>query len=183
MGKIEVTQRQWEQVMGNNPVRFKDDDHPVEQVSWNDTQAFVKKFNAQGQGGFRLPTEAEWEYACRSGGKNETYCGGDDVDRLAWYTSNSGGKTHPVGQKSANALGLYDMSGNVWEWVSDWYDENYYRDSPKNNPQGPSSGASRVDRGGGWGSSPAFVRAALRYGITPGDRSYGLGFRLLRSYP
>ncbi len=145
MGKYEVTQGQWEKVMGNNPSSFKaSDSHPVETVSWNDVQDFIRKLNALGKGGFRLPTEAEWEYACRSGGKQETYCGGNDVNRVAWYWENSGEKTHPVGEKAANGLGLYDMSGNVWEWVSDWYKKDYYGKSPRNNPKGPSNGFYRL---------------------------------------
>ncbi|MCP4408103.1 MAG: SUMF1/EgtB/PvdO family nonheme iron enzyme, partial [Gammaproteobacteria bacterium] len=184
MGKYEVTQGQWEKIMGDNPSKFKKGDHyPVEQVSWDDVQGFIKRLNAKGQGRFRLPTEAEWEYACRSGGKQEKYCGGNNVDRVAWYGKNSGRKTHPVGKKAANGLGLYDMSGNVWEWVSDWYNKNYYRNSPKNNPKGPSSGARRVLRGGGWYRYPTNVRAANRDGGTPGDRYGDLGFRLLRTNP
>ncbi len=183
MGKYEVTQGEWERVMGDNPAWVKGDDHPVEHVSWDDAQSFINKLNNKGQGGFRLPTEAEWEYACRSGGRQEKYCGGNDVDRVAWYASNSGGETHPVGQKAANGLDLYDMSGNVWEWVSDRYDINYYRNSPKDNPQGPSAGAIRVLRGGSWFNSPAHVRAAFRGNDSPGDRGFNLGFRLLRTYP
>ncbi|MDP2279759.1 MAG: SUMF1/EgtB/PvdO family nonheme iron enzyme, partial [Nitrospirota bacterium] len=147
IGKYEVTQGQWKAIMGNNPSHFKDcgDNCPVEQVSWNDVQEFIQKLNEKnnppsppftkgGKGGFRLPTEAEWEYAARSGGKSERYSGGNDIDSVAWYNKNSGGKTHPVGTKQPNGLGIYDMSGNVWEWVNDWYDEFYYKNSPKNNP-------------------------------------------------
>ncbi|MCP4407488.1 MAG: formylglycine-generating enzyme family protein [Gammaproteobacteria bacterium] len=184
MGKYEVTQGQWKKIMGNNPSGFKEgDNHPVEQVSWYDAQSFIKKLNTKGQGRFRLPTEAEWEYACRSGGKKEKYCGGNDVDRVAWFSKNSGSKTHPVGKKAANSLDLYDMSGNVWEWVGDWYGKGYFNSSPKNNPQGPSSGAVRVLRGGSWYYYPARVRAADRCRDTPGFRFNGLGFRLLRTYP
>ncbi|MBF0584006.1 MAG: formylglycine-generating enzyme family protein [Magnetococcales bacterium] len=159
------------------------DDCPVEKVSWNDVQEFIQKLNARGQGRYRLPTEAEWEYACRSGGKPEKYCGGNDIDRLAWYDGNSGSKTHPVGQKAANGLGIYDMSGNVWEWVSDWYDGKYYANSPRENPKGASDGSSRVYRGGSWGDGPAYVRSADRGSGGPGGRIFDLGFRLARTLP
>jgi len=153
IGKYEVTQGQWKAIMGNNPSYFKDcgDNCPVEQVSWNDIQDFMTKLNNKTGKNYRLPTEAEWEYAAKSGGKSEKYAGGNDIDSVAWYTSNSGGKTHPVGQKTANGLGIYDMSGNVWEWVNDWYGDKYYGESPKNNPKGSNSGSDRVLRGGCWG--------------------------------
>ncbi|MCP4409703.1 MAG: SUMF1/EgtB/PvdO family nonheme iron enzyme, partial [Gammaproteobacteria bacterium] len=185
MGKYEVAQGQWKQVMGKNPSKFKKgNDHPVETVSWNDVQRFIKKLNFKGHGRFRLPTEAEWEYACRSGGKKEKYCGGNDVYQVAWHGENWKRGHHPVGGKASNGLGLYDMSGNAWEWVSDWYDENYYRNSPKNNPKGPSSGATRVNRGGGWLNFQADVRAANRYyDFVPHGRARSLGFRLLRTHP
>ena len=184
MGKYEVTQKQWRGMMGSNPSEFSGcDECPVENVSWDDVQKFIRKLNARGQGKYRLPTEAEWEYVCRSGGKPEKYCGGNDIDRLAWYSGNSGSKTHPVGQKAANGLGIYDMSGNVWEWVSDWYKNKYYADSPRENPQGPSGGSSRVFRGGRWNSSPAYVRSAGRGHGDPGYRDSSLGFRLARTSP
>ncbi|MGA1863410.1 formylglycine-generating enzyme family protein [Deferribacter thermophilus] len=181
MGKYEVTQGQWEKVMGNNPSYFKScgDDCPVERVSWNDVQNFINKLKRQTGKNYRLPTEAEWEYACRSGGKKEKYCGGDNIDAVAWYYDNSGGKTHPVGQKQPNGLGIYDMSGNVYEWVQDWYDSSYYRSSPKNNPTGPSSGSSRVKRGGSWLNLPRLVRASYRNYGTPGSRDNYIGFRLV----
>jgi len=186
MGKYEVTQKQWQTIMGDSPSNFRGDNHPVEQVSWDDVQKFIIRLNRQSGQHYRLPTEAEWEYAARSGGKQEKYAGGSDVDAVAWYSSNSGGKTHPVGQKQANGLGLYDMSGNVWEWCSDWYDGNYYSNSPRNNPQGPSTGSDRVYRGGCVGSYPKFVRSAYRSGSSPDNRGncfglrYGnLGFRLV----
>jgi formylglycine-generating enzyme required for sulfatase activity len=184
MGKYEVTQGQWQKIMGNGPSYFKEgDNHPVETVSWSDVQGFINKLNSKGQRGFRLPTEAEWEYACRSGGKQEKYCGGDDVDRVAWYSENSGHKPHPVGTKAANGLGLYDMSGNVREWVSDRYDKNYYRNSPKNNPQGPGSGSYRVIRGGSWIVDAGDCRSASRGRGGPGARGAVLGFRLARTNP
>lgn len=186
MGKYEVTQGQWKAIMGNNPSYFKDygDTCPVEKVSWNDIQDFIQKLNSRTGKRYRLPTEAEWEYAARSGGKNEKYAGtNDNLDDYAWYTSNSGSKTHPVGQKRPNNLGLYDMSGNVWEWVQDWYDAGYYKNSPKNNPQGPSSGTSVVLRGGSWYDSPGFVRASYRLIGYPSGRflSGGFGFRVVSS--
>ncbi len=181
IGKYEVTQGQWQKIMGNNPSRFSNcgDNCPVEQVSWNDIQGFFRKLNASSGKNYRLPTEAEWEYAARSGGKKEKYAGTDgSLDDYAWYSSNSGSKTHPVGQKRPNGLGIYDMSGNVWEWCNDYYGENYYSQSPRNNPEGPSSGSYRVLRGGGWGNIAAYTRAAYRNRSFPGIRDYGLGFRL-----
>jgi formylglycine-generating enzyme len=180
IGKYEVTQGEWRTVMGNNPSGFSScgDDCPVEQVSWNDVEAFIEKLNSRTGKNYRLPTDAEWEYAARSGGKREKYSGGDNVDSVAWYNGNSGNKTHPVGQKAPNGLGIYDMSGNVWEWCQDWYGYKYYETSPKSNPQGPSSGSYRVDRGGGWYSIPRYVRASYRLRGEPGLRSFILGFRL-----
>ncbi len=170
--------------MGNNPSYFKKgDDYPVENVSWYDAQEFIGKLNRRtgNRFGFRLPSEAEWEYACRSGGKPEKYCGGNAVDRLAWYRNNRGGHTHPVGTKAPNGLGIYDMSGNVWEWCMDWYDKNYYKRSPRNNPHGPSSGYIRVLRGGAWDVGPWNGRSACRGWLRPGNRGDFLGFRLIRT--
>ena len=179
MGKFEVTQAQWQRVMGTNPASFKSGENPVENVSWNDAQEFILKLNQQTGKAYRLPTEAEWEFACRSGGKQEKYCGGDNLDALAWDKANSKKKTHPVGQKKANGLGLYDMSGNVWEWCEDWHEENYYAASPRQNPLGPSSGASRVFRGGGWDDGPWVARSASRNGNAQDVRKDNLGFRLV----
>jgi formylglycine-generating enzyme required for sulfatase activity len=180
LGKYEVTQGQWEKVMGNNPSGFKGRDNPVEQVSWNDVQEYIGRLNRQSGRKYRLPTEAEWEYAARSGGKKERFSGTsqEGVGEYAWYDSNSGGQTHPVGQKKPNGLGLYDMSGNVWEWCADWYDENYYKSSPKNNPRGPSSGSMRVLRGGSRGVSLGGVRTTARDGGAPAARNGMVGFRL-----
>ena len=180
IGKYEVTQGQWQRIMGNNPSYYKNcgDNCPVEQVSWNDIQQFIQRLNNQSGKQYRLPTEAEWEYAARSGGKSEKYAGGNDVDAVAWYDGNSGRETHPVGQKQPNGLGLYDMSGNVWEWCSDWYGEKYYGQSFRDNPDGPSSGSYRVLRGGSWNDKPRDVRVANRLGYNPGYRDYYFGFRL-----
>ena len=180
MGKFEITQAQWHTIMGDNPSKFKKgDNYPVEKVSWVDTQEFIRKLSQKSGKTFRLPTEAEWEYAARSGGKKEKYSGGDSLDKVAWYNGNSKRTTHPVGGKAANGLGLHDMSGNVWEWCADWYDENYYNDSPRDNPKGPSLGLDRVFRGGGLLDSPWFVRVADRLRVEPGDRGCYLGFRLV----
>ncbi|MCX5814720.1 MAG: formylglycine-generating enzyme family protein [Proteobacteria bacterium] len=186
MGKHEVTQGQWKAVMGNNPSRSSScgDACPVENVSWDDTQEFIKKFNSRDGKSYRLPTEAEWEYAARSGGKKEKYAGissDSDLGSYAWYTSNSGNKTHPVGQKQPNSLGLYDMSGNVWEWVQDWYDKDYYSSSPRNNPKGPSSGSRKVLRGGSWDVNPGDVRASNRGSGFPPYGDVSLGFRVASS--
>ncbi|OQX74564.1 MAG: hypothetical protein B6D61_11505 [Bacteroidetes bacterium 4484_249] len=189
MGKYEVTQKQWLEIIGNNPSHFKNcDDCPVEQVSWNDVQEFIKKLNANTGLHYRLPTEAELEYAASGGslspagggaGGGFKYAGSNNIYEVAWYEDNSSKKTHPVGQKQPNELGIYDMSGNVWEWCSDWYGENYYENSPRNNPQGPSSGSYRVWRGGGWYSNSWSCRVASRIRIAPGDRGSCLGFRLV----
>ncbi len=176
IGKYEVTQRQWQAVMGSNPSKFKGDNHPVEQVSWDDVQDFIRKLNQMSGKRYRLPTEAEWEYAAR-GGKdgpgNDRY---GSPDRIAWYNGNSGDTTHPVGGKQPNAYGLHDMLGNVREWCQDWYGE--YTTSAKNNPTGPAAGSVRVDRGGSWSNYASRVRAPLRNLYTPGVRSNNIGFRL-----
>ncbi len=185
LGVYPVTQAQWERVMGSNPSRFKGPDHPVERVSWNDCQEFIRRLNdLPGERGvvYRLPTEAEWEYACRAG-STTVYSFGDSAASLgdyAWYVSNSGRKTHPVGQKKPNSWGLYDMHGNVWEWCQDWHDSGYYAAaaSPINDPTGPIAGSNRVIRGGSWGSHARYCRSANRNGHTPSRRGYDLGFRL-----
>ncbi len=178
----EVTQGQWEAVMGENPSISDDcgDDCPVEYVSWDDVQDFIDEFNSQTGKNYRLPTEAEWEYAARAGTTTKYYCGDDAscLDDIAWYDDNSGDTTHPVGQKEPNAWGLYDMSGNVYEWVSDWYDHGYYEISPSTDPQGPSSGSYRVFRGGSWYKDARLCRSASRFKNSPGNSVIGLGFRL-----
>ena len=179
MSKYEVTQRQWRDIMGSNPSYFKGCDNcPVEQVSWNDIQVFLRKLNAQTGKNYRLPTEAEWEYAAR-GGQFYKYAGSDNIGSVAWYYSNSGSKPHPVGQKPPNGYGLYNMTGNVWEWCGDWYGSDYYKNSPSNNPKSPSSGTYRVLRGGSWFSLPNLCRAANRGKRTPGYRDYDIGFRIV----
>lgn len=183
MGTFEVTQGEWEKVMGNNPSKFKGSDRPVETVSWNDAQEYIARLNQQTEKRYGLPTEAQWEYAARGGVKSRgfEYAGSNVVNEVAWYNENSGGTTIPVGRKLPNELGLYDMSGNVWEWCLDWYDQGYYRWGPSDNPAGPDGGSLRVFRGGGWDSSPGSVRAANRGWDEPGGRFVDLGFRLVRT--
>jgi formylglycine-generating enzyme required for sulfatase activity len=183
IGMFEVTQREWQEVMGENPSRFKGcgDDCPVEMVSWNEVQGYIMRLNSKTGRIYRLPTEAEWEYAARSGGKREKWPGTSNISELekyAWYSRTSGNKTLPVGQKEPNGLGLYDMSGNVWEWVQDNFDKDYYKYSPKDNPTGPSSGETRVLRGGNWGTDPWGLRATTRFGYNPAYGRDSGGFRL-----
>ena len=183
LGKYEVTQSQWEAIMGNNPSKFKKGgNHPVEQVSWDDVRRFVRRINAKERTRkYRLPTEAEWEYACRSGGKNEKYSGSNSIDRVGWYNEEWDRGHHPVGGKSPNGLGLYDMSGNVWEWVQDVYKETAYDDHTTKNPIYEGSGSGRVGRGGSWGSFAGDVRCAYRFRDGPDNRLNYLGFRLART--
>ena len=178
IGETEVTQALWEAVMGSNPSKWKGGSLPVEQVSWNDCQTFIQKLNQLTGKQFRLPTEAEWEYAARGGSKSRgyKYSGSNTIDDVAWYWDNSGKKTHPVKAKQANELGLYDMTGNVLEWCQDWYGK--YSSSPQTNPKGPSSASGRVYRGGGWYYGARFCRVSERGGLTPGNRYGSLGLRL-----
>ena len=180
IGRAPVTQREWQAVMGNNPSHFKGDDLPVESVSWDDCQEFIRKLNKMTHMNFRLPTEAEWEFAARGGNKskNYKYSGSNNIDTVAWYNGNSDGKTHSICQKKPNELGLYDMSGNIWEWCQDWYDKNYYDNSPKINPCNNKKASRRVYRGGGWYSDVSSCRIAYRNNFTPTIRNYILGFRL-----
>jgi formylglycine-generating enzyme required for sulfatase activity len=184
MQTTEVTQGQWREVMRNNPSHFKNcgDDCPVEEVSWNDVQQFVRKLNQrEGANKYRLPTEAEWEYACRAGNTTK-FCFGDSDGQLgeyAWYNSNSSWETHSVGQKKPNAWGFYDMHGNVWEWCQDWKGD--YPSGHVTDPTGLSSGSYRVDRGGSWGSYAGGCRSADRSSYDPGGRFGSLGFRLART--
>lgn len=171
IGKTEVTQRLWSAVMGSNPSNFRGENLPVENVSWFDCQEFVDRLSRLTGRIFRLPTEAEWEYAARGGNKsrNYTYSGSNDLYRVAWYTENSGSTTHPVGQKLDNELGIFDMSGNVWEWCSDNYSSSYSQ---------PRNSSNRIRRGGGWGYNASGCRVAFRYNGAPGNRSNNLGLRL-----
>ena len=180
IGETPVTQALWEAVMGNNPSQFQGRNRPVENVSWNDCMEFVKKLKRLTNQDFRFPTEAEWEFAARGGNSSEGYefAGSDDLDDVGWYNDNSDDETHPVKRKSANELGIYDMSGNVWEWCWDWYDSDYYDESPERNPTGAASGSSRVGRGGSWSIDAGGCRVALRFRVRPGTRYYDLGFRL-----
>lgn len=162
-----------------NPGFKQDDNHPVVCVTWNDAVQYAAWLSGKDKQHYRLPSEAQWEYAARGGGRIERYAGGDDVDALAWYADNAGGATHPVGLKMPNALGLYDMSGNVWQWTADWYSQSYYRQSPKQNPNGPVAGTKRVFRGGSWFYDARGVRASYRDFAAPDYRSSYLGFRLV----
>ena len=179
IGETEVTQELWQAVMGSNPSDFSGTNLPVETVSWDDCQTFITKLNQLTGKNFRLPTEAEWEYAARGGQKSKgyKYAGSNTLSDVAWYRDNSSSKTHPVKQKQANELGLYDMSGNVWELCQDWYDN--YGSAAQTNPIGPSSGFTRLNRGGSWLSSASGCRVAYRYSDSPGYRGCDLGFRVV----
>jgi formylglycine-generating enzyme required for sulfatase activity len=210
IGETEVTQELWETVMGTSVRQQREKansswslygeggSYPMYYISWDECQEFIKKLNALTGCSFRLPTEAEWEYAARGGkeSKGYTYCGSNTLDDVGWYWKNSGDKflngvdsdqdwdkvetnhcqTHPVGTMYANELGLYDMSVNVWEWCSDWYSN--YSESPQTNPKGPSTGSNRVYRGGGWNHNARFCRVSFRSQASSGYRSYYLGLRL-----
>ena len=194
-----VTQSEYQRVMGENPSAFNGfrgifgffanpggPSWPVEQVSWEDAMAFCRRLSAQEGTEYRLPTEAEWEYACRSG-STDRWCFGDDESQLeqyAWYGTNSGSRTHPVGEKKPNGWGLYDMHGNVWEWCADWWDANYcqqFANKVAVDPTGPAGGSGRVYRGGCWDFDASFCRSACRAGSAPGYRCDSLGFRLART--
>jgi len=182
IGKYEVTQAQWKAIMGYNPSNFKGDDLPVENVSWDDVQDFLQKLNVKTGKKYRLPTEAEWEFAARGGNKSKgyTYSGSNTLNDVAWLSDNSNSKTHVVGSLKANELDIYDMSGNVWEWCSDWYDENYYKNSPTQNPKGPNNGDTRVLRGGSWYFNSDVCRVANRIRYFPTGRDGYGGFRVAR---
>ena len=181
IGKTEVTQVLWEAVMGINPSRFKGDYLPVENVSWDDCQEFIRKLNSMTGQNFRLPTEAEWEFACRGGNNSRgyKYSGSNNLGSVAWYDGNSGNKTHPVGTKAPNELGIYDMSGNVWEWCADWYGD--YSSGAQTNPTGPYGGSNRVYRGGSWNYDVGRCRSSNRDFYYPWIRDIILGLRLALS--
>jgi formylglycine-generating enzyme required for sulfatase activity len=182
LGVYPVTQAEYERVMGGNPSYFTGDaNRPVEQVSWDDAVEFCRKLSEKEGRTYRLPTEAEWEYACRAGSTTR-YCSGDDevsLGEYAWYEDNSGPGvgTHPVGEKRPNAWGLYDMHGNEWEWCQDWDDDGYYAKSPVDDPRGPGTGSDRVCRGGCWHDPAGPCRSADRRIAAPGRRLSYLGFR------
>lgn len=180
IGRFEVTQREWEAVMGTNPAsgNFEGDNRPVLNVSWDDCQVFIEKLNKLTGRTFRLPTEAEWEYAARGGKLSQgyKYAGSNIVGDVAWFRDNSGFSTHNVGTKQPNELGLYDMNGNVSEWCQDWY--NNYDPKEQTDPRGPSTGSGRVFRGGDWSLINRLVRVSYRENMTPSNNTPGLGFRL-----
>jgi formylglycine-generating enzyme required for sulfatase activity len=202
MGKFEVTQEEWEAVMDNNPSTYKGKNLPVDNVDWHNSVEYCNKrsekegltpcykgsgdkitcdFNADG---YRLPTEAEWEYACRGGleSRNYLYSGGNNPDEVAWHEKNSGDKTQPVGKKKPNEIGIYDMSGNIWEWCWDWYDDEYYKNSPTHNPKGAASGKQRSYRGGGGpGGRIMWLRSTARYSLDPTYRSFDMGLRIVKN--
>ena len=177
IGKYEVTQAEWQAVMGTNPSKYKGDNLPVESVNWYDCQEFIRKLNELTGKNFRLPTEAEWEYAARGGKRSygDKYAGGSDIDNVAWYGGNTS-SLHPVGQKRANELGLYDMSGNVSEWCFDWFGK--YSSSAQTNPTGPSSGTYRIMRGGYYYGDANRCLSLYRSNIPPDHKTQFYGLRL-----
>jgi formylglycine-generating enzyme required for sulfatase activity len=181
IGKYEVTQAQWRAVMGNNPSRFKGDNLPVERVSWNDAKEFCRKLSQMTGEEYRLPSESEWEHACRA---RTTGAFAGDFDAMTWYGLNSNSRTHPVGQKQPNAFGLYDMHGNVREWCEDdWRDS--YANAPSDGSawvESPSRGLYRVFRGGSWHQGPGYSRSAMRMDVEPGFRDGQVGFRVVKAY-
>ena len=182
IGKYPITQKQWQEIMGNNPSDFKGETLPVENVSWDDCQEFIKKLNEKTGKKYRLPTEAEWEFAARGGNQSKgfEYSGSNNIDEVAWYYNNSDNKTHPIGTKKANELGIHDMSGNVWEWCNDWYDS--YRNAIENNPKGADTGSHRVSRGGSWFNGAELCRVTCRNYDSPTIRDSNMGFRLVSSF-
>ena len=180
IGQTLVSQELWKAVMGANPSKFQGAKFPVESVSWEDCQIFITKLNELTGKQFRMPTEAEWEYAARGGkmSKGYQYAGSDTLNEVAWFADNSEGRTHAVGTKSPNELGVYDMSGNVWEWCHDWFDKKYYRNTMPTNPQGPSKGSGRVNRGRSWNGDVRNCRVSYRLSNAPDSRFYNLGLRL-----
>jgi formylglycine-generating enzyme required for sulfatase activity len=197
MSRYEITQAQYLAVMAGNPSKFTgDDSRPVEQVSWYEAVTFCNKLSERvglqpcynlttwacdfSRNGFRLPTEAEWEYACRAGTATKYYTGEGESDlaRAGWYFGDREGATHAVGKKEPNAFGLYDMHGNVWEWCNDWYGK--YEGASQVDPRGPATGTNRISRGGSWQDQANECRPTVRYDLDPGDKNYYLGFRVVR---
>ncbi|MEG3638757.1 SUMF1/EgtB/PvdO family nonheme iron enzyme [Magnetococcus sp. PR-3] len=186
MSRFEVTQGQWQSMMKKNPSFFKlGPNYPVEQVSWDDTQRFIRKINRKvGRQVYQLPTEAQWEFACRSGGRDENYCGSDNLSAVGWHKGNGGLSTHAVGLRRPNGLGLFDMTGNVLEWTRDGFQANYYSKSPKQDPSGPKVAKHRTARGGSWRTPPPDeARATLRHDLSPKLKHASLGFRVIRATP
>ena len=195
IGKYPVTQKQWFEIMGTDVYQQRDkrgpdfsvlsegDNYPMYYVSWDEAQDFIKKLNEKTSKHYRLPTEAEWEYAARGGNKSRgyTYSGSNEADEVAWYKNNSGGEMHPVGTKKANELGIYDMSGNLLEWTNDWFDSSYYENSPTQNPEGPASGMWRVRRGGSYAFNMGVSRVSFRLPIFELYNDGMLCFRLALS--
>ena len=186
ISRYPVTQRQWMVIMERNPSDFPGCDQcPVDKVSWDDAQVFIQKLNALTGKKYTLPTEAEWEYAAKGGRDapgNFRYAGSDNIDSVGWYAGNSGRMPHPVGQKKPNELGLYDMTGNVWEWCQDWYAKFYYEQNESNNPQGPPSGSGRVRRGGSWYTQSTNCKTSTRNNVRQDYFDDIGGFRLAQ-YP
>jgi sulfatase modifying factor 1 len=181
--KTQVTQALWYSIMDTNPSFHKNCyTCPVENVTWFDTQKFIEKLNKLKKGHYRLPTEAEYEYAARGGNKSRDmdYSGSNNVNDVGWFINNSQGKSHPVGEKKANELGLFDMSGNMWEWCSDWYEMYYYKDSPSDNPHGPDAGEQKVLRGGAWLSLDEGCMVISRGAMNPSSKDKFTGFRIVR---
>jgi len=182
IGKFEVTQKEWYDLMGSNPSYFKGENLPVEQVSWVEAQEFINRLNSKTGMQFRLPTEAEWEYAARGGNQSKRYqhSGNDILGEVGWYEHNSSNQTWPVGRKKPNELGIYDMSGNVWEWCSDLFSPDYYKSSPEMNPKGPNSGTTKVVRGGSWRVRSNSCTVSFRFDYSPLERRNAIGFRVVR---
>jgi formylglycine-generating enzyme required for sulfatase activity len=180
LARTETTQGQWHKVMEADPSKVKKgDDYPVDQVTWEDAHAFIAALNGLGHGNFRLPTEAEWEYACRGGNSGDTYCGGSNPDVVGWFINNAKLSSHPVGQKAANAFGLFDMSGNLNEWVDDCWNETHAGAPADGRARTDGECLSRVLRGGGWGNYPAQLRATSRRGDSDVKCPY-IGLRVVR---
>jgi formylglycine-generating enzyme len=179
LGTYEVTQKQWSIFKDQNLSKFIGENHPVQRVSWNDTQDYLQRLNtAEKTDRYRLPSEAEWEYAARGGTTTQFYWGDKINNDYVWYFGTSDYKSHPVGQKKPNPFGLYDILGNVWEWVGDWYSNDYFKTSPEQNPQGPTSGRFKVKRGGSQANLISHIKSHTRYRAPADKRHYINGFRI-----